>query len=84
MLQTGQENIPHYGQVGKGEGFILTLYDIAYKYLGLYPRDTNNTGHVWELDMHIKCSLNLHVLKIYCSRYFGNGTWMLSLMMRKV
>lgn len=48
MLQTGQENTPHHGQVGKGEGFILTLYDIAYKYLGLYPRYTNNTGHVWE------------------------------------
>ncbi|XP_052691276.1 uncharacterized protein LOC128169152 [Crassostrea angulata] len=31
---TGQENTPHHGQVGKGEGFILTLYDIAYKYLG--------------------------------------------------
>lgn len=44
MLQTGQENTPHHGKVGKGEGFILTLYDIAY----MYPRDTNNTGHVWE------------------------------------
>lgn len=39
-------NVTDRTQVGKGEGFILTLYDIAYKYLGLYPRDTNNTGHV--------------------------------------
>lgn len=37
MLQAGQENTPHHGKIVKGEGFILTLYNIAQLYRGLYP-----------------------------------------------
>lgn len=37
MLQEGQENTPHNGQIVKGETFKLSLFGISLAYGGKYP-----------------------------------------------
>lgn len=44
MLQAGQENTPHNGQIVKGETFKLIRYNVGLAYDGKYPlqKSSNN------------------------------------------